>query len=953
MRGRIISKLLIVILSVMLLNPVLTAGGAYAIDAQRESGVETSMLTFEHMPEELADWICTDNQTQINLDCSDAEELNNLTVINNDGTKTTRFFNRPIKYVENNQIKFIDNSFKKSNKAKSFFTTYKYENSQSDVKLYLPAKIKDGLLMQSGDMNLRLTPVIESNSEAVLKDFTFAGKTQQIAEYANAFGEGAHLQYASVSGGLKENILLESCVDGVFEFKLSIPGYYAILSDRGVKISLYSYDQPDAGPKYVISQPYALDSYQGEPDGKAHVAFDNKYELIQTGNSEYTIKMLIDEDFLQSSDTVYPVLIDPSIAYASSGSIEDTYVCEANGIKYNNDSLLRLGADSDPLYGRMSIYIKNNFMWYFRYIRPENITSVRYYTERVGVSTLSGMSASVYDCTNVHSLSQVTYSQLENSTGALQSNSIVDIAHTLCEFNVTSLTKQWLKNLLSEGGKSYNYGFIIKAAPSTNGYMCLRAADDPAGNYPCFEITYNEDTSIAYGTFYIRNKQSGQYLDVYNLGTASGTSIIQFPFNGGDNQMWQITHQNNGLYTIRPKHAPSMYLQVSGGTNVDNSRVIQGSYNSQYPYYNWWRIIKNANGTYRLIPYISTILALDNNASSANGANILIGDYYGYAYQQWELQEVPTGMEIVTDSITVGQSVQLSANVFPASAYQELTWSIPAGQANMATITPDGRLMATARGSVIVQARTINGIVATKNIYIGPVIDQPANKPFAAGYGYKNMPANAGEEWYNDLLATYDIKYRHEIIFKFNYEEFYQAIQDMESLYDTYTGNGLDDEYWQNFAEMAATVADYVISAIPIIGDIYSFVSFSAEMLNIGTTDMEFIEDILKCMKDYAGYEINNNNVSQKDKNFEIRLLFDVTGDKQIYLSRSPKTDNDGEYEIPYIPMATMGQNQIEVYNCLLNVFSNRAGRITAYKTAPGVNYAYLGWSDLADALSN
>ena len=386
---------------------------------------------------------------------------------------------------------------------------------------------------------------------------------------------------------------------------------------------------------------------------------------------------------------------------------------------------------------------------------------------------------------------------------------------------------------------------------------------------------------------------------------------------------------------------------------MDNSRVIQGSYNSQYPYYNWWRIIKNANGTYRLIPYISTILALDNNASSANGANILIGDYYGYAYQQWELQEVPTGMEIVTDSITVGQSVQLSANVFPASAYQELTWSIPAGQANMATITPDGRLMATARGSVIVQARTINGIVATKNIYIGPVIDQPANKPFAAGYGYKNMPANAGEEWYNDLLATYDIKYRHEIIFKFNYEEFYQALQDMNSLCNTYNNNGLDDEYWQTFAEMAATVADYAIGLIPVIGDIYSFMSFSSDMLNIGTKDVEFIDDVRQCMNDYAADKINGNNVPQTDQNFEIRLLFDVTGDKQIYLSRSPKTDNDGKYKIPYIPMTTMGQNQIEVYYCLLNIFSNRAGRITAYKTAPGVNYAYLGWSDLADALSN
>lgn len=435
----------------------------------------------------------------------------------------------------------------------------------------------------------------------------------------------------------KENILLDSYIGNVFEFKLSIPGHYAILSDRGVKVNIYSYAEPDGGPKYVISQPYALDSYQGEPDGKAHVGFDNRYELVQTADSEYILRMIIDKEFLTSEDTVYPVLIDPTVAYASSGSIEDTYVCEANGIKYNNDSLLRLGADSNPLYGRMSIYAKNTFMWYFRYIRPENIVSVKYNTQRVGTATASGINASVYDCTIAHAVNQVAYSQLESSTGTFQSSTVLDMAHTLCEFNVTSLTKQWLKNLLNEGGKSYSYGFIIKAASGTNGYMCLRAADDPAGNYPCFEITYNEDTSVNDGTYYIRNKQSGQYLDVYNLGTAPGTSIIQFPFNGGDNQMWQITHQNNGLYTIRPKHAPSMYLQVSGGTNVDNSQVIQGAYNPQYPYYNWWRLIKNANGTYRLIPYISTILALDNNGSGANRVNILIGDYYGYAYQQWEL----------------------------------------------------------------------------------------------------------------------------------------------------------------------------------------------------------------------------------------------------------------------------------------------------------------------------
>lgn len=486
----------------------------------------------------------------------------------------------------------------------------------------------------------------------------------------------------------KENILLDSYIGNVFEFKLSIPGHYAILSDRGVKVNIYSYAEPDGGPKYVISQPYALDSYQGEPDGKAHVGFDNRYELVQTADSEYILRMIIDKEFLTSEDTVYPVLIDPTVAYASSGSIEDTYVCEANGIKYNNDSLLRLGADSNPLYGRMSIYAKNTFMWYFRYIRPENIVSVKYNTQRVGTATASGINASVYDCTIAHAVNQVAYSQLESSTGTFQSSTVLDMAHTLCEFNVTSLTKQWLKNLLNEGGKSYSYGFIIKAASGTNGYMCLRAADDPAGNYPCFEITYNEDTSVNDGTYYIRNKQSGQYLDVYNLGTAPGTSIIQFPFNGGDNQMWQITHQNNGLYTIRPKHAPSMYLQVSGGTNVDNSQVIQGAYNPQYPYYNWWRLIKNANGTYRLIPYISTILALDNNGSGANSANILIGDYYGYAYQQWEL--VPTEYQygnylyssiisspsVPEEKITALQNIENEYDVWPAgnlSIYKDLS----------------------------------------------------------------------------------------------------------------------------------------------------------------------------------------------------------------------------------------------------------------------------------------
>lgn len=951
-RSKTLFSLLLVAVFLML-EPIYSLGNCgWEKKVDKTGSARYERLTGANMPEALAQSLGLTHPDRAGIDKEDAERLDSVTVINGNGSKTTHIFNRPVKYIDqtDNTVRFIDNSFKTSYKPKGLFGTYAYENAQSDAKLYLPVKIKDGLLLETGDLSLKMAPGAKKNSKAQEREYKFAGQTQRVIEYPDAFGKGAHLQYAAVSGGFKENILLER-FDGVsqFEFKLSIPGYYAVLSGRGVKINIYAYaDGVDAKPMYSISQPYAIDSFEGEADGAEHVAWDNRYELMQTGQSEYIVKMIIDREFLESESTVYPVLIDPTTALASSGAIEDTYVCEANGMKYNNDSLLRIGADADPLYGRMSIYLKNNFMWYFRYIRPENVTMAKYRTERVGISTASGISVGVYDSNEVYALGQVTYGQLESGTGGFQSNAILDIAHIQCEFDMTGLIKKWLKNLICEGGKAPEYGVIIKAAPGTSGYMSLRSADDPSGTYPCFEITYNEDTSVASGQYFIRNKYSGQYLDVYNSGIASDTNVIQFPFNGGANQIWQVTGQN-GLYTISPAHTSGMYLQSAGGQNTDGNNVVQGAYNTSYPYYLWWRLVKNGNGTYRIMPYISTILALDNGSSLSNGGNVYIGDYRGWESQQWVLEALPTGVEILTDYVTVGQSIQLAANVLPATASQQVTWTIPAGQADMATVTSDGILTATARGSIIVQAQTTNGIVCTKNILIAPIMDDPENKPFKADYAYQNMPSNAGEAWYNNLLSTYDLKYRHEIIFRFNYEEFYQALQDIRNTVNAYEGDQINNQYWQNFINMMIPLVDYIIGTVPIVGDIYSFMRMSADMTKIGTSDMEYIRQVMACMDQYAYKKVNGNNVPQTNQTFEIRVLFDTLGVKQIYLTRYPdKNINEGDkFSIPYLFYNSMGENQYEVYNYFLNVFSNRAGRITTYKVAPGVSYAFPGWSDL------
>lgn len=335
----------------LFLAALLLLGPAYSLGnpgtekkADKARNARYERLTGANMPETLAQSLGLAEPGRAEIDKEDAERLDSVTVINGDGTKTAHLFNRPVKYIDktDNTIRFIDNSFKASHKQKDLLSIYAYENTQSDAKLYLPAGIKDGLLLEHGKLSLKMAPELRKNSKAREKEYIFAGQTQRVIEYPDAFGKGAHLQYAAISGGFKENILLEK-YNGVsqFEFKLSMPGFYAVLSGRGTGINIYAYaDGEGAEPAYWISQPYAVDSFEGEPDGNEHVAWNNRYELIQTGKSEYTVKMIIDREFLEKDTTVYPVLIDPTTAYASSGAIDDTYVCEASGLKYNNDSLL-------------------------------------------------------------------------------------------------------------------------------------------------------------------------------------------------------------------------------------------------------------------------------------------------------------------------------------------------------------------------------------------------------------------------------------------------------------------------------------------------------------------------------------------------------------------------------------------------------------------------------------
>ncbi|MDD6204477.1 MAG: RICIN domain-containing protein [Firmicutes bacterium] len=941
--------LLVILLLITMQMPVYAVNSEYNTEEASNMIFDEDYLQINDIPDQLKTLVFNDSIAK--LDYSNALDLNMLSFENNNGSKTSYIFKYPVKFVDkndHNKVKFIDNSFKKSNKWQKLFTTFEFENVQNDKKIYLPKKIKDGILFNDDDFSLQLIPIVKKNSKAQNKTFLFAGAKQDVVEYSDAFAKGYHLQYAAMYNGFKENILIDQ-YDGIykFSFKMMIPGYYAVLGDRGVCVKIYKNGTSiDDSPQYIMNQPYAQDSYIGSPDGYDHFAFDNRYELEYLSDGVYSITMIIDESFLSDIRTVYPVMIDPTTAFASSGSLEDTYVCQNDSQNHSEESVLRIGNDTDN--GDMALYIRNNFIWYFRYIRPENVTEAKYCTERMG-GTASTMMVSVYDSTSSSiDLDSVNYQELSNKTGQLQSNFLWNPSSNNWHLDVTELTKKWLQYNLAEGGKSAQYGFIVKAADDSEGYINLRAADNCSEQNPYFCITYSEDTSVDTGTYYIKNKSSGSYLTTEGDAVAdvSGSTL-----DGNSRQTWYIYNAGNGLYTLMPS-VNSMYLQVKNGQNIQYQAVevnVQAP-NVNYPYYTWWRIIKNKNGSYRLIPYISSIYALSERNSSGQ---IEITDYCRAPGQSWLIEHVPSGGNIECESVIAGSLTQLSATVLPEDAPANVSWRIADGQGMMASITSDGILFAKAVGSVDVIAETINGVTISKTITIKPIIDIPADKPFQSTYGYDGMNSEWSiehrEEWYYNRIETWEYTDRNEVVFTFNTVEIQAALLELRTITDIGNVEQYKSSYWVQYRDTFQLMFDSVFGSVPVLGEIYGFIKTYSDLVNIrNKSELEVLEAFMS----YIGlltrnlrdeYQFDDLN----DITLEVRMLYDAMGKREICVVFGDAVSNPvtpaNEFKMVFEDLGGHPQKN-EVYEIIFGVMSKHAYRITTYRVFTNVTYVFPGW---------
>jgi len=82
-------------------------------------------------------------------------------------------------------------------------------------------------------------------------------------------------------------------------------------------------------------------------------------------------------------------------------------------------------------------------------------------------------------------------------------------------------------------------------------------------------------TSPPPATYYrLTNRNSGKVVDVNGGSTADGASIIQWPWNGGNNQQWQFVDKGSGYFNIVNRNSGKC-LDVNGASTADGAGIIQ------------------------------------------------------------------------------------------------------------------------------------------------------------------------------------------------------------------------------------------------------------------------------------------------------------------------------------------------------------------------------------------
>ena len=320
--------------------------------------LETAQLSSEDIPEYISQQDI-EEKGHVNRLREQEPDDNTIVFQNRDGTKTAYFFSNPVKYTDKNgNVKDKRTKLDGTNIPNKYSNEYGYVNQQNDIKTYFPKQMaaNHGMLLESEDASVELIPIeatekkyvlqngsIVTPGEYISKNQTVITKTRNnistsngitkiqteklTAQKANAnkvdindeltsitkdtvqyngvFGSKTTLRYSSTFEGLKEDIVLsENTGVNNFRFRLKTNGLSLVCGED----KQYYLADPLSGEYLVaIGELIVYDSNNRIYKNDEGEEYNHYYEVttVKT-DQEYILTVVVDKEFLNSSDTLYP-----------------------------------------------------------------------------------------------------------------------------------------------------------------------------------------------------------------------------------------------------------------------------------------------------------------------------------------------------------------------------------------------------------------------------------------------------------------------------------------------------------------------------------------------------------------------------------------------------------------------------------------------------------------------
>ena len=220
-------------------------------------------------------------------------------------------------------------------------------------------------------------------------------------------------------------------------------------------------------------------------------------------------------------------------------------------------------------------------------------------------------------------------------------------------------------------------------------------ANDLAGNSVCYPVIIEvppvltetpASGTVEENTYFIASSFNRNYvLDVSNVSMDDGANIhLWCTVGSGKNQMWKISDSDgDGYYTITSVHSGKVLDAAEAGT-ADGTNVQQYTYNGSDA--QLWKLEENGDGSYRIINKNSG-LSLDLSAGVVtNGQNIHLYSANDSAAQKWYIIPADlTGPQItdITFSEVTSEGFRVTCTVSDAAALKKVdfpAWTTSNGQ---------------------------------------------------------------------------------------------------------------------------------------------------------------------------------------------------------------------------------------------------------------------------------